>query len=470
MTDTIKTKRGLVIAAPSSGSGKTVVTLGLIRHLSNTRRDVASAKAGPDYIDPAFHATAGHAAAGHAAMGGRQCLNLDPWAMRPGTLARTAAALSADTVICEGVMGLFDGAFVKAGESGGDGNDGNDGSTAELSRLTGWPVVLVIDARAQAASAAAVLKGFTEFRGDVSVAGVVFNRVGGGRHEEILRRACSQSVPNIPVLGCLPRIDGPEGLNLPERHLGLVQAVEHPDLERFLDTAAGLVAEHLDVDGLLELARPLKLDGGAGMSTPLPPLGGRIAVAADEAFAFSYVSVIDAWRDAGSEIVPFSPLADESPDAAADAVYLPGGYPELHAARLAAADNFMAGLRDRAAAGAVVFGECGGYMVLGRGLTDADGVRHAMAGLLGLETSFADRRLHLGYRRVVGLADSSEFEAGAAFRGHEFHYSATLAEGGDAGPGRPLFRAADAEGNDLGDVGLAEGRVAGSFIHLIDRE
>ena len=246
MTETIKSNRGLVIAAPSSGSGKTVVTLGLIRHLAGLGRDVASAKAGPDYIDPAFHAAAG----------GRQCLNLDPWAMRADVLAATAAGLNADMVVCEGVMGLFDGAFVKPHETG---NGGNDGSTAALSRLTGWPVVLVIDARAQAASAAAVLKGFAEFRADVSIAGVVFNRVGGGRHGEILRRACEQSVPAVPVLGCLPRADG---LNLPERHLGLVQAAEHPDLERFLGNAAGLLADHLDVDVLLALARPLRLDGG----------------------------------------------------------------------------------------------------------------------------------------------------------------------------------------------------------------
>jgi cobyrinic acid a,c-diamide synthase len=444
MTDTNKANRGLIIAAPSSGSGKTVVTLGLIRHLSGSGRDVASAKAGPDYIDPAFHAAAG----------GRQCLNLDSWAMRAGTLAATAAGLNADMVICEGVMGLFDGAFVRADDAG------NDGSTAALSRLTGWPVVLVIDARAQAASAAAVLKGFAEFRADVSITGVIFNRVGGGRHAEILRRACAQFVPGIPVLGCLPRA---EGLDLPERHLGLVQAVEHPDLERFLETAAGLVAEHLDIDGLLALARPLKLDGGSGSA--LPPLGQRIAVAADAAFAFSYASVIDGWREAGADVTLFSPLADEAPAADADAVYLPGGYPELHAGKLSAASHFLDGLRARAAAGAAVFGECGGYMVLGRGLTDASGGRHAMAGLLGLETSFADRHLHLGYRRVTALADNPLGPAGTVFRGHEFHYSSTLAEGGS-----PLFQAADAEGNDLGPVGLADGRVAGSFIHLIDRE
>lgn len=348
-----------------------------------------------------------------------------------------------------------------------------DGSTAELSGLTGWPVVLVIDARAQAQSAAAVLKGFAEYRADVEIAGVVFNRVGGKRHAEILTRACRQSVPWVPVLGCLPRT---EGLKLPERHLGLVQAAEHPDLEGFIETARALVAEHLDVERFLELARPLKLKAGDKLSSasPLDPIGQRIAVAQDEAFAFSYASVIDGWRRAGAEIALFSPLADEAPDAAADGVYLPGGYPELHAGRLAGAAHFLDGLRSSAKAGAAVFGECGGYMVLGRGLIGADGGRHAMAGLLGLETSFAEPRLHLGYRRLKVLGEGPLGAAGTVFRGHEFHYAKVVEEGGGeaGGEGRPdaLFRAADADGNDLGPVGLADGKVAGSFIHLIDRE
>ena len=290
MSQNQKTKCGLIIAAPSSGSGKTVVTLGLIRHLAAKGDGVASAKAGPDYIDPAFHAAAG----------GGPCLNLDPWAMRPETLAGLAAAAAGDAEITflEGVMGLFDGAFVKPEEK--------DGSTADLAQLTGWPVVLVIDARAQAGSAAAVLKGFADFRADVDVAGVIFNRVGGARHEEILRRACEQSSPGIPVLGCLPRA---EGLSLPERHLGLVQAVEHPDLAGFIDNARALIAEHVDVDALLALARPLALGGsgaeGPRLEPPLEPLGQRIAVARDAAFAFSYASVTLGWRQAGAEVNEF---------------------------------------------------------------------------------------------------------------------------------------------------------------------
>ncbi len=440
---------GLIIAAPSSGSGKTVVTLGLLRHLAASGYGVTAAKAGPDYIDPAFHAAAG----------GKQCMNLDSWGMREDTLSAIATGLAAgaDITVCEGVMGLFDGAFVKHGEKAG--------STADLSALTGWPVVLVIDARAQAESAAAVLKGFAEYRPDVEVAGVVFNRIGGERHAEILTRACELSSPGVPVLGCLPRTDG---LTLPERHLGLVQAAEHPDLEGFIENAKALVAEHLDVEKLLKLAQPLKLKTGEGAVSPLNPIGQRIAVADDEAFAFSYASVIEGWRQAGAEISMFSPLQDEAPMADADAVYLPGGYPELHAGRLAGASLFLDGLRASAKAGAAVFGECGGYMVLGRGLVDADGARHAMAGLLALETSFAAPKLHLGYRRLKVLGDGPLGNAGTAFRGHEFHYAEVALE--DGGNGAALFQAADAEGNDLGPAGLVDGKVAGSFIHLIDRE
>ncbi len=175
---------------------------------------------------------------------------------------------------------------------------------------------------------------------------------------------------------------------------------------------------------------------------------------------------MEGWRAAGAEIVPFSPLADEGPETSADAVYLPGGYPELHGGRLAANRRFLDGLSAAAGRGALVFGECGGYMVLGLGLVDADGNRHAMAGLLPLETSFAEQGLHLGYRRVVLSAGGPLGAAGAAFRGHEFHYARILGEG----PGEPLFTASDAAGNDLGPAGLAGGPVMGSFIHLIDRE
>ncbi len=431
----------LIVAAPASDSGKTVFTLGLVRHWTRAGFAVASAKVGPDYIDPAFHAAAS----------GLTCLNLDPWAMRRETLAAAVGELeqSGDIVVCEGVMGLFDGAT------------GREGSTADLAVATGWPVVLVVDVRAQAASAAAVVRGFATHRPEVSIAAVVFNRVGGERHATLLREACALAMPDVPVVGCLPRA---EGLVLPERHLGLVQAVEHPHLGAFLDRAADLVGTHVDTASLRGLARPGRLTAQDSSASPVPPLGQRIAFADDAAFAFGYPLTIAGWRAAGAEILPFSPLADGAPAAHADAVYLPGGYPELHAGRLAANARFLEGLREAAWREAVIFGECGGYMVMGEGLTDASGKSHAMAGLLPLETSFADRRLHLGYRDASLARDCPLGRQGARFRGHEFHYARTLSEG----PGEPLFACRDADGRMLGSTGLMAGRIMGSFIHLID--
>lgn len=432
---------GLVLAAPSSGSGKTLATLGLLAHLAARGVRVVSAKVGPDYIDPAFHAAAT----------GRPCLNLDAWAMRPATLAGLVGGLSADAemVVCEGVMGLFDGAAVAEGEPAG--------STADVAAQTGWPVVLLIDGRGMTGSAAAVLKGFAGYRDDVRIKGVIFNRVAGDKHKRMITQACAQACPEVEILGFLPRL---EALEVPSRHLGLVQACEHPDLAAFLAAAAQAVADNLAVDRLLALAQPSALTGVAPL--PLPPLGQRTAIARDDAFAFAYPALLEGWRRAGAELSFFSPLADQAPDG--DAIYLPGGYPELHAGRLAANAVFLDGVRARAAQGAVIFGECGGYMVLGQGLTDAGGQRHAMAGLLPLETSFARRRLHLGYRQARLLADSPLGAAGTVYRGHEFHYATILSEGGEA-----LFDISDAAGTGLGQAGLRAGGVFASFVHLVDR-
>lgn len=446
---------GLILAAPASNSGKTTVTLALIRALARRGLRVATAKVGPDYIDPAFHAAAG----------GRACINLDTWAMPPPLLAGLAAGLSSlsrggtDLILCEGVMGLLDGATAP-GDPGHDPDA--DGSTAALAARLGWPVVLVVDAKGMAASAGAVARGFLGARPDVILAGVIFTRVGGARHAAILRAGVQALAPGVRVLGALPRDDR---LALPSRHLGLVQAGEHPDLATFLEGAAALAETHLDLDALVALARPGRMAAGDSTPRPLPPPGQRIAVAADMAFAFAYPSVLQGWRAAGAEIRPFSPLADESPGTDADSVYLPGGYPELHAGRLAASTRFLEGLRLAATRGVPVFGECGGYMVLGRGLVDADGARHAMAGLLPVETSFAQRRLHLGYRSVTALGPIPLGPAGAAFRGHEFHFARVLAE--DGGDRDALFAARDARGTDVGVSGRRAGSVAGSFIHLI---
>ncbi|MEI6984769.1 MAG: cobyrinate a,c-diamide synthase, partial [Rhodospirillaceae bacterium] len=369
---------GLVLAAPASSCGKTTLTLAVLRCLRNQGRRVASVKAGPDYIDPAFHAAAS----------GRPCLNLDIWAMRPQTLARLAwnAALDAELVIAEGVMGLFDGPAIGSGS----------GSTADLALATGWPLVLIVDVKGQATSAAATVLGFDRFRPGLRLAGVIFNRVGGERHERMLREAVEAL--GVPVLGCVRR--RPE-LALPDRHLGLVQAAEHPDLEAFLERAAIFAGHEIDLPALCAVARPLRLPSINNLPsiikkiTCLPPLGQRIAIARDVAFSFAYDWLLAAWRALGVETLPFSPLANEGPRDDADAVYLPGGYPELHAGQLAGNRNFHDGLAAAAKAGKPVFGECGGYMVLGQGLTDGNGQRHPMAGLLGVETSLVKRQLHL---------------------------------------------------------------------------
>ena len=430
---------GLILAAPSSGSGKTVTTLSLLRALAARGTRISSFKVGPDYIDPAFHGAAT----------GRPCRNLDLWAMRPETLNATFAAVAqnADLVIGEGVMGLFDGAA-----------DGS-ASTADVAARLGLPVVLVVDVKGQGASVAALVQGFRDFRSDITIAGVILNRVGSEGHRAILGKALEGV---MPVLGYISR---EEQLALPERHLGLVQAIERPDLDQFLDRAAGLVGETVDLDALTALAREPNGTEPPISAPPLPPLGQRIAVASDAAFAFSYPGVLEAWRDAGAELFPFSPLADEAPDAACDAVYLPGGYPELHAAQLESNETLMNGLRDAAGQGAVLFGECGGFMLLGERLIDTEGKSHTMAGLLPTVTSIDAPRLHLGYRRIMLAHDGVLGSAGSVYRGHEFHYARLMHQNST-----PLFHVTDAMGRSLGPSGAAVGKVAGSFLHLIDRE
>lgn len=429
---------GFIVAAPSSGSGKTIVTLALLRAFRRRGLSIGSFKTGPDYIDPAFHAAAT----------GRSCVNIDLWAMRPGTVSSNLRAMmqSTDMVIGEGVMGLFDGA-----------TDGT-GATADVAAHLSLPVVLIVDASGQSTSAAAIVHGFDTFRPDLRIAGVIFNKVGSPRHAAMLTAAMAERA--TPVLGCLPRM--PQ-LDLPERHLGLVQASEHEALETFLNAAADSINTHIDLDqlaGLGHIAQPT----GAVSSPPIPPLGQRIALARDQAFAFAYPHILEGWHKLGANLLPFSPLADEAPPAC-DAIYLPGGYPELHAGRLAANTRFLDGIRTAAQSGIPIFGECGGYMVLGKRLTDADGVDHEMAGLLPLETSFAERRLHLGYRDAALETAHSIGEKGARFKAHEFHYATIVREEGD----RALFKCRDSYGADLGTVGSVVGCVAGSFLHLIDQ-
>lgn len=430
---------GLVLAAPASGCGKTVITLALLRALRRAGRRPGSLKIGPDYIDPGFH---------RAASGG-DCLNYDPWAMRPETLDGQIARVAdgCDIVIAEGVTGLFDGAA-----------DGT-GSTADAANRLGWPVILIADVQGQGASVAALVEGFARHRPDTTVAGVICNRVGSARHRSILAAALAPT--GIPVLGMIPR---DRSLVLPDRHLGLVQAAEHPALDRQIDRAASVIEAEIDMTALTALASPIALSAGRRNSAPLPPPGQRVAVARDEAFSFTYDHVLEGWRRAGAAISFFSPLADEAPAVDSDAVYLPGGYPELHAARLAGNKVLFGALRQAAADGATIYGECGGFMVLGESLTDRDGGRFEMAGLLPVSTSFAEPRLQLGYRRLALYDNGFLGQRGTLYRGHEFHYSSQI---GDAAA--PLFTASDATGVDAAPAGCRRGTVMGAYIHLIDR-
>jgi len=429
---------GFIIAAPASGSGKTTITLALLRALSNAGIKVTSAKAGPDYIDPAYHSAAS----------GRPCLNLDAWAMSAGTFNRQLTRLreDGDMIIAEGVMGLFDGA-----------PDGS-GSAADLCRRTGWPIVLVVDASGMAASIAALVHGFVSFDPGVKVAGVILNRVGSDRHAKVLRTALSES--GVPVLGALVRH---HSLSLPERHLGLVQAREHHALEQFLDNAAERIANSVDLQALQDLARtgdPFQ----SAAHAPVQPLGQHIAIAQDDAFAFTYRFQLDAWHEAGAELSFFSPLSNERPAAHAKAVFLPGGYPELHGDTLATASRFKSGLRRFADAAKPIYGECGGYMVLGECFVDGQGKTHPMCNLLPVRTSFAEPRLTLGYRQVRLKKTCALGEQGTNYRGHEFHFAAEVKEAA-----ANLFDARNASGEPLGDCGAWNGSVAGSFIHLVDR-
>jgi cobyrinic acid a,c-diamide synthase len=423
-----------LVAAPRSGSGKTTVTLGLVAALRRRGIAVRTAKSGPDYIDPAFHAAAS----------GAPGTNLDSWAMPPAlldTLAHRAAA-DAGLLVVESAMGLFDGV---------DAPPGRAGSGADLAARFGLPVLLVLDVSGQAQTAAAIARGFMLHDPAVRIGGVVLNRVASERHHRMAAGAIAAL--GLPVLGSIPR---DATLTLPERHLGLVQAAEHASLAAHLARLADMAEAHIDLDALLRAAAPFRVASARALA--MPPPGRRIALAQDAAFTFTYPHILAAWREAGAELLPFSPLANEPPPDAADAAWLPGGYPELHAGVLAAADRFRAGLQ-RFAATRPVHGECGGYMALGAALIDAAGTGHRMAGLLGHTTSFAKRTLHLGYRQAI-LPDAT------TIRGHEFHY-ATLT---DAGADAPYAVLRDAAGTLLGPSGGRRGGVTGSFFHAIAHE
>jgi cobyrinic acid a,c-diamide synthase len=431
--------RGLVIAAPRSSSGKTTLTLGLLRAFARRGVRVAGLKCGPDYIDPAFHTVAAR----------RAGVNLDAWSMSPGLVASLAKQSTADAelVLCEGLMGLFDGVPAALGRSG---------STADIAAATGWPVLLILDVSGQSQSAAAIVKGCATYDPRIQIAGVILNKVGSARHKRLVTDAIEAI--GLRVVGSIPR---DSSVVLPERHLGLVQAEETEGLEAILEAMANLVAQHVDLDEVKSLARSSR-STIEHSTIALEPPGQRIALARDAAFSFMYPHLLAGWRNAGAEIIPFSPLADEGPREDCDVCWLPGGYPELHAGVLAAASSFKWGLKAFAET-RPVHGECGGYMALGETLEDADGVTHEMIGLLSVRTSFAKRKMQLGYRDVTLSADTVLGNSGRRLRGHEFHYATILDKGGD----EPLVSATDAYGASPEPAGSRRGNVTGSFFHVI---
>jgi cobyrinic acid a,c-diamide synthase len=433
--------RAIVVAGPHSGVGKTTVATGLMAALARRGLRVQGFKVGPDYIDPTYHTLAC----------GRPSRNLDRWLTDADGLAELfgRAAARADVCVVEGVMGLFDGRLGPTEQA----------STAEVAKLLGAPVVLVLDAARMARSAAALAWGFARFDPALRVAGVILNNLGSERHRAAVAPSVEQEA-GLPVLGALRR---DPALQLPERHLGLVPATEGALVDSFLDAVTAAVEQGCDLPRILRLAETAAQPARPGAPSLFPPAPqpprARLALARDRAFSFYYQDSLDLLEAWGMELVPFSPLADEAlPDC--DGVYLGGGFPELSAADLAANAPMLASVRQAAARGLPVYAECGGLMYLGRALRDPEGREHAMVGLAPFVTSMGAPRVTVGYRELRARADGPILRRGERVPGHEFHWS-MLHSGADA---------AHASYDVLDQPGRLEGYQRGSllasYIHL----
>lgn len=422
-----------LIAAPQSGSGKTTVALAIMAALRRRGLVVSPFKCGPDFIDPGYHRL----------VTGRPSINLDGWMCPEEFVAETYRlhADGADVAVIEGVMGLFDGL----------GASSSQGSSAQIAAITGSPVLLVVNARGMAASAAALVKGFAEYDPQVRLAGVIFNNVGSDAHGELLCRAMSEALPRIAVIGCITR---DESLAIPSRHLGLITAEDNPLPPEYLERLADLAEQYLDLDGLLGLGlvapSPLtdpengpKGEGRGGgdsathfaddnFTLPLTPSRQgrgnsdpvRIAVARDRAFCFVYEDNLRLLREAGAQIVAFSPLDDRELPKDLNGIYLPGGYPELFAEQLSANGDMRAAILACVKNNMPVYAECGGFIYLTEGMEAAESVAAAdFVGVFPVRARMLSKRKALGYRQVTFAADSVIAPAGGSARGHEFHYS-----------------------------------------------
>jgi cobyrinic acid a,c-diamide synthase len=432
--------KAIVIAAPASGSGKTTVTLGIMACLKKRGLTVAPFKAGPDFIDPGWHRL----------VTGRPSVNLDGWICPEGFVRQTFAlhAQGADIAVIEGVMGLFDGI----------GGESESGSTAQIAKIVDAPVILVVDAKSQARSAAALVQGFARFDRQVRVAGVIFNNVGSDNHARILRQAVESSVPEVTVLGCIPR---DERLHIPSRHLGLVTAGEDPLQETFLENLSDIVEKHVDLDKLLSIRGQVYAFHNPDVKcVDLTPDKVRIAVARDRAFCFVYEDNLRLLREAGAETVDFSPLSDSSLPADIGGIYLPGGYPELFADALSGNKAMKKEIREAVETGMPVYAECGGFIYLTRG--QALTPMNEFVGVFPVLTRMLPRRKALGYREVELLADSPIGHMGMIARGHEFHYS----EMEDMPEEVERVYRVRKNGEDLGTEGYRYKNCHASYIHL----
>ncbi|MBX7146198.1 MAG: cobyrinate a,c-diamide synthase [Alphaproteobacteria bacterium] len=430
---------GFIVAAPSSGSGKTTITMILIQGLKEKGLSLGTFKVGPDYIDPEFHKQ----------IIGHDCYNLDLWAMTKHQIDKILYNLSCenDLIIGEGVMGLFDNMSI------------TQNSTADVSLYTGLPILLVIDGKGMGQSIAALIQGFLTYKKDLKILGVIINNAKSDKHITIIKQAIDPL--NIPIVGFIPY---DEGIKIPSRHLGL-----HYDKkidEDFLETLSKLGQNYIDFNLLQQLisnnSQTKKVQKKSNVF--FNPWGQSVALAYDQAFSFVYPSMIHMWQDKGIEIKKFSPLNNEPPPNA-DTIYLPGGYPELYLKELSNNYTFSEGLRKAAYKGLKIYGECGGYMVMGRAIIDQHNNHYSMTGLFDNEFSFVEHKLHLGYRTVEICTDTIFGKKGTRFRGHEFHYANYVTYP----QSNFLFQSYDSYNKDLGLYGQCRGNILGSFIHIIDR-
>ncbi len=358
--------------------------------------------------------------------------------------SRVDTSASNELMLIEGAMGVLDGG----------GKDGR-GSVADLAEMLSVPIILVIDASKQFHSVALAPMGLVKARPKVNLLGVILNNIGSSRHLSGARESLDSY--GIELLGWLPK--SPE-FKIPERHLGLVLPEENPEMEEFIERISVKIDQLVHVDTILQGAMEIMKPNAVNPKVGIDPLGQNIAIAQDNAFAFIYSHLIKYWQERGANILPFSPLGDEGPDAEADAVFLPGGYPEIHLPQLAGKSQFISGMNKARERSALIYGECGGFMVLGDAIRDSKGKSHRMLGFLNHVTSYQETSLHLGYRRFEALSNP-HFRG--KFNGHEFHYTNLEVAGGNKG----LFKVEDSFGNRLPDAGLVNGNVFGSYQHLI---